>query len=627
MRKNYILFLALCLIYGSGFSQSTNLYPPLNLQAFLLGNEVQLSWEAPEDTTSITMLVPEGLIGYRVYGNNNIIGSTEDSILTFIDTNPDAVVNYYKVTALYDMAFYGFPGDTAESAPSNLAFTVNETLVHLLPFTENFTTGVFSTNQWTSEPNWKIAGQSGNPAPCVEFSSSPTITNYSRSLTSNWLYIQPFIAGDVYLSFDLKQQTVYTAGTEELIVEVFDGYEWHAIFTITNTESTTWKDYKIPITNLANGKPFKFRFRAEGENSINITNWRIDNTAVYRECAAPVEIYTYIPNLNDLCTAYVEWNLNYTYPWADWDNGTNSNSFGLNNAGTFSAAIRFTPYDLNYYHSYTHLKKIKFFPTEPGCTVIIKVWKGPNASTLLYSQPLDSYLPNSWNEIELETPIEIDKTSELWFGYTFTHAEGQSPAGTDSGPAVVGRGNMISTDNETSWNAISTLGHNFNWNISGLLIDSLYKTISVLPTSYNVFREDILIANTTKNEYLDDLSDIFSYPICYTVKSVYQDCESDFSPMDCIIIAKCTSNAENNELPTIELFPNPTAGLLNVTCSSNIRRLMLFDIMGRVMGEFPVNQESLSISLDLRKHPAGIYNLKFESSDGAVQFRKIIVTR
>ena len=48
-----------------------------------------------------------------------------------------------------------------------------------LPFTENFNTGLFETNQWTvtGGDNWRIAGQVGNDAPSAEFYYNPSATD------------------------------------------------------------------------------------------------------------------------------------------------------------------------------------------------------------------------------------------------------------------------------------------------------------------------------------------------------------------------------------------------------------------------------------------------------------------
>jgi hypothetical protein len=55
------------------------------------------------------------------------------------------------------------------------------------PFTENWSSGSFTTQGWTFVPaqgNWRISTSAGNPAPSAEFYWSPSVTNYSNALTS-----------------------------------------------------------------------------------------------------------------------------------------------------------------------------------------------------------------------------------------------------------------------------------------------------------------------------------------------------------------------------------------------------------------------------------------------------------
>ena len=81
--------------------------------------------------------------------------------------------------------------------------TITDTLP--LPFEENFSSGLFETNGWIDEgDNWQIAGQSGNAAPSAEFRFSPYITDYSLSLTSAAFDATGFIAGEIFIDFDLK---------------------------------------------------------------------------------------------------------------------------------------------------------------------------------------------------------------------------------------------------------------------------------------------------------------------------------------------------------------------------------------------------------------------------------------
>jgi hypothetical protein len=150
-----------------------------------------------------------------------------------------------------------------------------------------------------------------------------------------------------------------------------------------------------------------------------------------------------------------------------WDDGNNYDSIGLSSGGTFSAAIRFVPSQLNSYTGWS-LTKIAFFPTTNGQTqYVLKVWKGANAATLVVSQPIATVFPNIWNEIVLQSPVLITGTEQLWFGYQcINQPAGDYPASLDYGPAQPLYGEMILSG--TTWLSLYNNYYiNANWKISG----------------------------------------------------------------------------------------------------------------------------------------------------------------
>jgi hypothetical protein len=116
-----------------------------------------------------------------------MIAYVEKPALEYFDLNLDPGTYTYHITAVYDLTPYGFAGQTGESMIEG-PISVDVIYGYELPFVENFTTGVFETNQWTTNGgNWSIAGQAGNPAPAAQFSYSPVQTDYAQSIESYWL--------------------------------------------------------------------------------------------------------------------------------------------------------------------------------------------------------------------------------------------------------------------------------------------------------------------------------------------------------------------------------------------------------------------------------------------------------
>jgi hypothetical protein len=116
------------------------------------------------------------------------------------------------------------------------------------------------------------------------------------------------------------------------------------------------------------------------------------------------------------------------------------------------------------------LKKIRFVVDEATASYTLKVWKGANASTLLHSQVVDNPYINAWTEVTLDTPILIDGTDEFWFGYEINQTSGY-PAGLAPGPAVTGKGDMI--NNGGGWFSMKeTWNWEFNWALQGFVAES-----------------------------------------------------------------------------------------------------------------------------------------------------------
>jgi len=324
-----------------------------------------------------------------------------------------------------------------------------------LPFDENWSTGLFETNKWVEESSsWRIAGQAGNAAPSAEFHSNPALQNYSTTLTSRLLSAKDLFDGSIFLSYDNKHTLVNATSREYLRIQVFSNSMWTTVMSDSNRVSYNWITKKLDLTEYVKGKVFKIRFLAEGENSLDILNWQIDNIEVYRECAIPLNFWADInfPNSNDV---RLEWEPptggNGNSQWLGWNNGINNDGIGLNTDGSFSAAIRFTPMQLSELIG-SSLTKLRFFPYAAG-TFVLKVWTGNNAGILVLVQPLTTITVGDWNEVILATPVPVTGDTELWFGYTVTHVAGDYPAGVDAGPAVTGFGDLISLDCFSSINA------------------------------------------------------------------------------------------------------------------------------------------------------------------------------
>ena len=238
-----------------------------------------------------------------------------------------------------------------------------------------------------------------------------------------------------------------------------------------------------------------------------------------------------------------------------YDNGENADGIGTGGAADFDVAIRFEPAALEEYAG-SYLSQIEFFPKEANCEYSIKVWTGANAANLVVEQTVSDVTIEDWNLVTLDTPVQIDASQELWFGYRCNTQAGY-PAGVDAGPAVAGSGDMIYY--QGAWSSIANdFGLDYNWNIAGYVTattqrkvantvirkitnnpserDFAFKAGHLAPgnnvertlVGYNIYRNDTLIyteTDSTMTTYVDaGLADgVYNY----YVTAVYDENESD----------------------------------------------------------------------------------------------------
>ena len=153
-----------------------------------------------------------------------------------------------------------------------------------------------------------------------------------------------------------------------------------------------------------------------------------------------------------------------------WDPGTIYGGLGYNAPATFSVASRWPVADIAPYDG-TYLKKIRFVPADANAAYTLKVWKGNDASTLLLSQVVTDPIVGGWNDVALTTPILIDGTQELWFGYEIVETVDGYPAGIGPGPVFPGKGDMINAG--YGWFSVKEAwGWDFNWTLQGFVSES-----------------------------------------------------------------------------------------------------------------------------------------------------------
>lgn len=154
--------------------------------------------------------------------------------------------------------------------------------------------------------------------------------------------------------------------------------------------------------------------------------------------------------------------------WLHYDDGVNYDGIGLIDGGSFDVAIRFTPQQLQPYIG-CQITRVVLFPKVGApveYTIEIMEGQNPTLDDIVYEQYVEFPLIDQWNFIQLNQPYLIDGSVELWVGYYIENQEADTyPAGVDDGPGETGFGDLISLDNMDTWNTLSEIGINANWNL------------------------------------------------------------------------------------------------------------------------------------------------------------------
>jgi hypothetical protein len=161
--------------------------------------------------------------------------------------------------------------------------------------------------------------------------------------------------------------------------------------------------------------------------------------------------------------------------WVYYHTGYSGNAVGLTAGGTYEAAIKLTPDELNPAYCNCIITNVKFYHhvqvgTTPyhNCTMNIYDEGTPSEpGALIYS---NNFVANGegWIYVTLCEPVLIDCTQDYWVSIEVHHAAGEYPLGVDSGPAVDAKGDWVYFD-PGPWEELQDLGLDYNWCIEAYI--------------------------------------------------------------------------------------------------------------------------------------------------------------
>lgn len=183
---------------------------------------------------------------------------------------------------------------------------------------------------------------------------------------------------------------------------------------------------------------------------------------------------------------------------------------------------------------------VAFYPTSQLTSFALKVYSGENLNTLLYTQPILSYIPNQWNVVALNTPILLNNSADFFIALEVNQALNEFPLTIDNTSAVAGFSDLINISG--TWQTLTEYGFNNNWLLKAFVADTEIKADIFVGLEaddpqnfqnnrspeflgYKLFRDGLLIQELTENTFLDAALGLGTYT--YGLTAVYAEGESN----------------------------------------------------------------------------------------------------
>lgn len=427
------------------------LCPPTHLRVSKTGYSAILSWVKPTEGEKMKGAASDSahprsfsgvsLLGYNIRRNGTPVAYIGDpDSLHYYDKDLDPGTYQYSVTAYYDVS--PLPPLRDNSIPSDTAsITINGS--SSWPFYEPWDRRIFDFNGWKHTGSWMVSLSEGNPAPCAELPGQPLRTGYSDTLESVSIDAGDYTCAKVYLDYDIRLLSIRYTGAEFLSIELYLGGKWKTIREYTNASDVLWTRGHLELQAAA-GRSFQLRFLAHGANSGDIQSWDLDNISVYAVCN-PADSLTceYVPNQVSLSWKAPDCKTaGPSSGWLCYDTGNNGNGLGWLCQEIFDLAAHWTPAQIAAFDGGA-VTSIKFFASEPGTAMFrARIWQGAAGTDLVFDQAVPFVHYGQWNTVNLEEPLFIDGSKDLWIGLNVYFIWGW-PMGLDNGPTIDGYGNMI----------------------------------------------------------------------------------------------------------------------------------------------------------------------------------------
>jgi hypothetical protein len=612
-------------IYTSGYSPSICrqftsgfLWPPLNLTGTAMGDSAHLQWEKPVYYADSSYHTPAGILGYNVFRDDSLLVFISGAnVLSVYDTALDPGSYNYRVSAVYDLTAYGHPGQQGSSVAAG---PVN-VQIHYgfpLPFYEPWDQGSFAYNSWTfpaGQGNWSISQNKGDPAPSAVFAGSPQQSGYNKILESPALDATLYSCASIWLDFDLKLEVNNATGTEALILDVYYNRTWHQKAEFLNTAGFDWTHSHIDISAVKQ-KGFKFRFRASGANSVNISNWYVDNISVYPICLPAQNLSGEAygmdnhliwspPHCNGGGAPLNEGFEEAEFPPAGWNRIiTNASATWSHTGLTSPMGVHQGNYSAGLYWDYYH---------QDEWIIANNIYVNGNLQFWSFAYQGSAHGDHYYVQVSTDQ-------GQSWVSLLDMSAlppfPGQGGYNHWQQPYVVDMSAFLGDAVDIAWHAVdgNSQGLWYYWAIDDCSLGNKKIPLSEDTSWYDIYRQDyggnsfskINPAPVYDTTYIDANLPEGLYK--YYVQIVNPICAQALAS-DTITIDVVTSVSNNKGNGMISICPNPAHDWIQLKSAAPFNRITLTDMPGKVMMDMEIKEE-LGCRIQLPVLSTGLYVLR-----------------
>lgn len=270
------------------------------------------------------------------------------------------------------------------------------------------------------------------------------------------------------------------------------------------------EQYNVYRNNILIGRTFSTSYiDKEPETGIQSYSVSASYTDNKESAVATTSIYVYelkiptdVTTSTDGKNILVKWKEPIYQQMIYWGNGTAYLSLGFKQPFYFGQ--RWNKEDLKLLHGHL-VESVSFIPNS-GSSYTLNIIQGKRK----YVQKLTNLPFDKLIEIPLKEPFVIDASQELIIAF---HAEAKLstayPAVMDEGPAVNGKGNLISFDGET-WEYLYEPSENENYDFNFFLAATVSSKTKDIPTIKTVSNDTTLLSKSSAMPILTRISEVGS---------------------------------------------------------------------------------------------------------------------